>query len=210
MSDLTPGDRYQLLLYHFAVSRYRRPAMLLALLLLGLWYPVSLDMLPWPRPPADGWLLAGGFVSAAFFFFAWLGPRLAYVQPRENHLRLQTPIYRLKVSYRRILDTRAVELPKLLPPSSLPAGRRRLVMPFLDRTALVVDLDGYPLPTWLMRFFLHALFFSPDRTGLVLIVADWMGLSNQLVDRIEAWRASRQRRPARSDAAALLEDDEKD
>jgi hypothetical protein len=204
MTDLRPGKRFPLLLYYYAVTRYRRPAMLLALLLLGLWYPVSLDMLPWPRPPADGWLLAGGFVCAAFWLFAWVGPRFAYVQPRENHLRLQTPIYRLKVSYRRILNTRAIELAKALPPSSLSKGAQRLLLPFYDRTAVGVDLDGYPLHPWLMRLFLHSLFFAPDRTGLVLIVDDWMRLSNQLSDRLQAWHASRGHRTPRSDAAAIL------
>jgi hypothetical protein len=48
-----------------AVSRYRRPGILLALLQLGLWYPVSLDLLAWPKPPVNAWLLAGGSVSAA-------------------------------------------------------------------------------------------------------------------------------------------------
>ncbi len=203
---MTPGDRFPLLLYYFAVSRYRRPSMLLALLLLGLWYPVNLDLLPWPRPPADAWLLAGGFVSLAFWLFALIGPRLAYVQPREDHLRLQTPIYRLKVSYRRVLNTRAVELAKLLPPSDLSSGKRRLLAPFYDRTAVGVDLEGYPLHPLLMRLFLHDLFFAPDRTGLVLIVADWMRLSNQLSDGLQAWRDSRRHRTAPSDAAAILDD----
>jgi len=205
MTRLTAGDRFPLLLYHFAVSRYRRPALLLALLLLGLWYPVSLDLLAWPKPPSDAWLLAGGLVSAAFWLFAIIGPRLAYAQPREDHLRLQTPIYRLKISYRRILNTRAVELAKLLPPSSLSRGKRRLLAPFYGRTAVGVDLDGYPLHPLLMRFFLHSLFFAPDRTGLVLIVADWMGLSNQLSDHLQAWQDSRHHRAARSDAAAILD-----
>lgn len=208
MTKLTAGDRFPLLLYHFAVSRYRRPAMLLALLLLGLWYPVSLDLLAWPKPPSDAWLLAGGSVSTAFWLFAIIGPRLAYAQPREDHLRLQTPIYRLKISYRRILNTRAFELVKLLPPSSLSRGKRRLLAPFYGRTAVGVDLDGYPLHPLLMRLFLHSLFFAPDRTGLVLIVADWMGLSNQLSDHLQAWQDSRHHRAARSDAAAILDAEE--
>jgi hypothetical protein len=210
MSDLTPGDRFPLQLYHFAVSRYRRPAMLLALLLLGLWFPVSLDLLPWPKPPEDVWLLAGGFVSAAFWLFVLIGPRLAYVQPRGDHLRLQTPIYRLKVSYRRILNTRAVELAKLLPPSSLSSGKRRLLAPFYNRTALGIDLEGYPLHPLLMRLFLHDLFFAPGRPGLVLIVPDWMRLSNQLSDRLQVWRESRRHRSARSDAAAILDESAQD
>jgi hypothetical protein len=201
---LSAGDRFPLLLYHFAVSRYRRPALILAVLLLGLYFPVSNEWLAWPRPPADGWLLAGGFVSAAFWLFAWAGPSLAYVQAREDHIRLQTPIYRLKISYRRVVSTRAIELAKALPPSRVTPGQRRLLEPFYDRTALGVDLDGYPLPRWVLRLFLHDLFLAYDRVGLVLIVPDWMRLGNQISDRLQAWRNARSQRPPRSDAAAIL------
>jgi len=58
----------------------------------------------------------------------------------------------------------------------------------------------------LTHLFLHDLFFAPDRTGLVLIVADWMDISNQLSDRLQAWHDSRHNRAARFDAATILDD----
>ncbi|MCX6069273.1 MAG: hypothetical protein NTU91_00175, partial [Chloroflexi bacterium] len=96
------GDRFPLLLYNRAIRPRRRAATMLAILLLGLWYPVSMRMVAWPQPPADRWLLAGGFVSLAFALFATFSPRFAYVQPMRDHLRLSTPIARVVVSYRRI------------------------------------------------------------------------------------------------------------
>lgn len=207
---MSPGDRFPLLLYHYAVSRYRRPALILAVLLLGLYFLVSRELLAWPRPPADGWLLAGGFVSTAYWLFSWVGPRLAYAQAREDHIRLQTPIYRLKISYRRVVSTRAIELAKALPPAQLTPGQRRLLEPFYDRTALGINLDGYPMPRWVLRLFLHDLFLTSDTLGLMLIVPDWMRLGNQISDRLQAWRTTRSQRPPRSDAAAILGSDTPD
>jgi hypothetical protein len=194
MSKTKNGKRFHLLLYEHVVGRYRRPALALAVLLLGLWYPVSLDLLTWPRPPADAWLLSGGLVSLAFWLFAWLGPRFAYVQPREDHLRLQTPIYRLKISYRRIQDTRPIDLAKLFPPDSLPRAGRRTLEPFFGHTALGIDLRGMPLPPLLLRLFLSRFLFAPDLEGFVLLVDDWMQLSRQISVRTDAWRAAHQQR----------------
>lgn len=210
MAQRRVGRRHRLLLYGHVMSRYRRRALLLALLLLGLWYPVSLGLLWWPRPPADAWLLAGGAVAAAAWLFTWLGPRLAYVQPRQDHLRLQTPIYRLKISYRRIQNVRPVHLARTFPPERVPRSHRRLLEPFYGATALGVDLHGYPLPPLLLRLFLHPLFLAPDRTGLVLIVADWMALSQDLASRLDAWRTARTERGQApiSDAARILQAEE--
>lgn len=208
MKKPRPGRRFPLLLYRFAIGHYRRPAMLLAILLLGLWLPVTYAWLPWPRPPADAWLLAGGTVALAFWLFSTLGPRLAYVQTREDHVRLQTPIFRLKIAYRRIMSLRPIDLAIAFPPQEISRGRRRLLEPFYGEPALGVDLRGYPLHPLLMKLFLHPLFLAPDRQGFVLIVPDWMRLSNQIADHMAGWRdaVNDPHRPA-SDAAAILHEE---
>ena len=203
------GDRFPLLLYRRAATRHRRTALALAVMLLGLWLLVSRGLTTWPRPPADAWLLAGGFVSLAYWLFTLLGPGLAYVQPRQDHLRLQTPIYRLKISYRRLRATRPVDLARTYPPSSLPSADRSLLAPFFGRTALGIDLDELPLPRGLLRLFLSRFFFAPDQIGLLVIVDDWMALSQQLGVRVDSWRQARQERPRRQGphAGHLLEKD---
>jgi hypothetical protein len=153
-----------------------------------LWYPVSADWLAWPRPPADSWLLSGGLVSLAYWAFTWLGPRLAFVKVGSDHLRVQTPIYRLTVSFRRVAGTRPVEFARLFPPVSLPRGLRGLAQSYFRRTALGVNLNGFPLPVGVLRLFLNPLFFAPDEVGLVLLVEDWMGLSSTLTANLDAWR----------------------
>jgi hypothetical protein len=202
------GDRFALLLYRRAITRHRGMALTLAILLLGLWFVVSRGLTDWPRPPADAWLLAGGFVSLAYALFTLAGPGLAYAQPRRDHLRLQTPIYRLKISYRRIQATRPVDLARTFPPSSLRTSDRELLAPFFGRTALGIDLTELPLPRGLLNLFLSRFFFAPDQTGLLLIVNDWMALSQQLGVHVDAWRQGRQDRPQRRgpDAGHFLDE----
>lgn len=202
---MEPGDRFPLLLYRQAIRTPRRVATWLAVLLLGLWYPVSMQMVAWPRPPADRWLLAGGLVALAYALFAVFAPRFAYAQPRRDHLRLSTPIARIAISYRRIESTRPVDVSRAFPPGLLRGSERRLLAPFFGRTALGVDLYALPVRPWLMRLFFHRLLLSPDKTGVILIVPDWIELSRQLSSRLDAWRTSQQSRP-RQPGSSLASD----
>ena len=209
MSDRNSGDRFPLLLYGRVIARYRGATLTLAVLLLALWYPVSRDMLAWPRPPADGWLLAGGSVSLAVWLLARLAPGLAYVQPQRDHLRLQTPIYRMKISYQRIHNTRPIDFARMYPPPSLRSGDREILRPFFGQTALGVDLRGLPLSPFALRLFFSRFLFANDQPGLVLMVDDWMALGRQLSTMMDAWRAANQPRtrgPGSGVAAILGED----
>lgn len=209
MADSGPGERFPLLLYRQVIGRLRAPTFLLAALLLGLWGGVLSGRLDWPPETTEPWLLAGGLVSLAAWLMAWLGPRTAYVQARSDHLRVQTPIYRMKVSYRRIHNTRPIDLVRTFPPSSTRRAWRKDLAPFYGGTALGVDLRGYPLGRLTMRLFFHPLLFTPDQPGLLLIVPDWMALSRQLSARLDLWRNAQQVRPRGTGigAAAILEEE---
>lgn len=207
------GKRYPLLLYQRAVARYRRPALYLALLLLILWLLIDFNLVAWPSAEEAPWLLAGGLVALLYWLLTLLAPRFAYVQPHENHLRLRTPIYRLQISYRRILSTRPIKLTKAFPPSQLKRAERNLLAPFMNEPAIGIDLRAYPMKPWLIRLFFHRFFFIPESTGFILIVDDWMKLSEQISDRLEGWRGDSQaedRRAAYSDAARILAADPAD
>jgi len=195
MSTQDVGDRFRLLLYERRLSRYRQPTITLAVLLLGLWYPVSINYLYWPSPTDAPWLMAGSLVSLALWLFTLLGPRLAYAQPREDHLRLQTPIYRLKISYRRIHNTRPIDFAKMFPPPMVRRGDRWLLRPFFGATALGVDVQGWPLSPTVLRLFFNRFFFAVDQPSFVLLVENWMALSNQLSSHMDAWGGTRRERP---------------
>jgi len=189
------GDRYHLLLYKNIVGRHARKALLLSFLFLALWFLVDRDYAYRLERSTQPWLFAGGLVTFAYWLFARFGPGLAYAQAHHDHLRLQTPIFRLNISYRRIINTRPVVFGKLFPPEKMPRRDRHPMKPFLGVTALGVDLRGLPLPTWLLRLFLSRYMLANDQIGFVLIIDDWMRFSNQLTSLLGEWRASCQHRP---------------
>jgi hypothetical protein len=200
------ANRFRLLLYDRVMSRVRTPSLILALLSLGTWYGIKSQWLNWPSIDKADLLLSSGLFFSGFWIFAWLSPILAYVQVLENHLLLQTPIYRLNLPYENIHNTRPVEVQKIFPPSRCSSGQRDFLKPFYGRTALAVDLHGLPPPSFLLRLFFHRFTFSPDALGIVLFVEDWLGLSHQLSTRVDAWRMARSTHPTRgaSDAADIL------
>jgi hypothetical protein len=200
------GDRFALLLYRAVLDRWRWPVGWLAALLAGLWTLAARDWVGWPGPQHGPWLFASAVVAAACWLVLTIGRRLAYVQPRRDHLRLQTPFLRLKIAYQRIERTRPVQIAKAFPAADLSAAEQRLLAPFAAMTALAIDLRGLPLPSWLLRLFLHRRFMSSDQVGLVLIIADWMALSEQISDHMEMRRDDQGQAQAQaySDAARIL------
>jgi hypothetical protein len=57
------------------------------------------------------------------------------------------------------------------------------------QTVIVVDLKGYPASKPFLRTMLGPFLLTPKGTGFVFLVQDWMGLSRQLSDYQEQWRA---------------------
>jgi hypothetical protein len=97
----------------------------------------------------------------------------------------------------------------MFPPKEVSGGTRNALKPFYSQTALGVDLRAWPINPRLLQIFFHPAMIAPDRPGFVLIVKDWMKLSNQITAAMEAQRkASQARDPnARIGAADILGDD---
>ena len=209
MSDQPTGDRFRLLLYERRVKRFRQPALTLTLLFWVLWYLVKENYLDWPPPPNAPWLMAGGLVTLVFWLFTLIAPRMAYAQPHADHLRLQTPIYQLKISYRRIHNTRPIDFAKTFPPSIVRRSDRWLLRPFFGATALGVDVNEWPLSPSVLRLFFNRYFLSPDQPSFVILVQDWMALSNQLSSMMDDWHGKTRERPRGPgiDVAGILRDD---
>lgn len=186
--------RFQLSLYRQILRRHRLPSFMLALLLFFLGALTWLQWVSWPKPPTARWLLGASLIAALYWLFTLLGPILAYVQPRPDRLRLHTPFYRLNVSYRRIRNTRPVDLAQAFPPETTPRGFRRTIRHFYGMTALGIDLSSWPLPRWLLAFLLGKMMLTPDRPGLILITRDWMTLSNQLETMMSEWGEGQRQR----------------
>ncbi len=209
MATKNTGGRFRLLLYERRIHRYRRPALTLASLLLVLAYLANENMLDWPAPASAPALVIGGIASLLFWLFTLIAPHMAYAQPRRNYLHVQTPFFRLKIAYQRIHNTRPIDFAKMFPPSTIRRGDRWLLRPFFGATALGIDLVDWPVRPSLLRIFLSRYFLAPDQPTFVLLVEDWMALSNQLSTLIDAWRTPHRERPRRPGFSArdILQDD---
>jgi len=188
------GRRHRLILYSYILNRWWRAILGIGIVLVVLvaaltWLP---SVLPQYTPPqvAD-WilLLAGGAGASAIFLAIFLVAvrKLAYVQPFNDHLRLVTPFLRMKISYRRFIQASSAEMGRLFPLEDLKGQKRAFIRPLAKHTAIVLELNGWPLPRWALNLFLSPFFF-PDKTSrLALLVPDWIRFSTELESFRSVW-----------------------
>lgn len=190
-----PGKRHRLLLYARLFAMLRWPALLITVLCAGLWwFAPRLPMLASDLAQAGLAIIA--LSCGVLFLYALVGPALSYVQCRPNHLRVSTPLFRLAISYSRIITTRPIQFL----PGKLPFSQQRLVEPFIGHNAVLVDLSAYPIPEAWLRLWFNQFMFHPHARGLVLHVAEWMTVSRDIDSYRGQWkarRAERTRQPAR-------------
>jgi hypothetical protein len=202
--------RYRLSMYRLLLRRQRLPAFLLGILLFILGTVSWFRWIVWPEPPSERWLLGASLLSLLYWLFTLVAPALAYVQPRHDRIRLQTPFYRLNISYRRIRNTRPVDIAKAFPPGAIPRGFRRSIRRFYGMTALGLDLSSWPLPRWLLALLLGRMILAPDQPGLILITRDWIELSKQVETMLGAWTDEQRQRLQHSgtDVSNILHGDD--
>jgi hypothetical protein len=204
------GRRYRLVLYTFMLDRWWRFALGIGIALTLL--VAGLGALPGALPKyhflwvADWILWVAGGVGVVFILlgvFLILIRKSAYVQPFENHLRLATPFLRMNISYRRIRQASSVEMQRLFPIERYKGIKRRVLRPFANKTAILLDMNGWPMPHWILNLFLSPFFF-PDRTSrLALLVPDWMEFSTDMESFRGVWLDS-QRQTVNSPQSDLL------
>ena len=174
------GHRYTLILYTHMLNRWW-PALLM--LSLGL-FTMALGVSWTPEGKAAPFLTAAtaglGVVVLIMAVFLLTIRKSAYVQPFHNHLRLVTPFLRLNISYKRLRSTTTSEMQALFPPSSISGWKRGIIAPLASMTAIVINLNGYPLNPFALRFFLSPFFFKDKTPHLVILVKDWMRFSSEM------------------------------
>jgi hypothetical protein len=182
--------KHRLLIYE-RVHRQRRGLFLLAALALFLVYAAiawplideaTLNSL-WLWPPEyDILLLVFGVVFFLAFLYKLIAPRLTYVQCTERNVRIQTPLFPLFISYRRVTATRPNQWGRVYPPEKRTRRQRRLLEPISGAEVIVLDLKGWPMPLRWLKLWIPDVMFSPDGDGLVLWVKDWMALNRAFSD----------------------------
>ena len=189
------GKKHKLLIYERVYRQRRGLFLLIALLFAGLYvlpYIVDAETAKklWP-PQFDIVLAVLSGITFLFFLFKLVAPRLAYVQCTERTLRIQTPIYPIVISYRRIVSVRPNQWSQIYPPEKMKRDQRRLLDQVLGEGVLILDLKGWPMSPGFLKLWIPDVMFLPNGDGLVLWVEDWMKLNRELSDFKDRWREAR-------------------
>ena len=188
------GRRHRLVLYTCMLDHWSKFSLGIGVLLLAL--AAGLWILPTRLPQyhfleeSDLTLRAaagaGGYAVILAVLLTGIS-KSAYVQPFATHLRLVTPFLRMDISYRRIRQASSVEMGHLFPIFKYTGWRRTLLRPLAGRTAIVLEMRGWPLPHWVLGLFLSPFFFPDKTTRLALLVPEWMDFSLEMESFRSTW-----------------------
>jgi len=183
------GKRFRLLIYERMWQRWAWPCVLIVLASAALWrFAPRISTI---HPSLRILAIIPALVCLVILVYAYLARRLAWIQCRSGHLRIQTPIYPLAISYSRIKGARPKTLGQVFDPTAQKAAQRNWLRPYWHKTVLVVELSKYPVSKKWLRLWFSPYLLPPHVTGFVFLVEDWMALSRQLEDYRANWEMHR-------------------
>lgn len=198
--------KHRLLLYQRLSGRVRGVLLLIVILLAGL---VAYDLLVAPVL-GSLWYMAPVGLAAAFtlwYYYAVLMRRAA-LQVRPDMLRLQGPLVGMNISYGRIHSVTPTLMSQQYPREQLSNHEQALLSAFTGHTCVLVELRSMPKGYERRRLWFHRLLFGEARPGLLLLVEDWMALTQDIDGAHVAWQERRKqhgRADHRSPAARVLD-----
>jgi hypothetical protein len=190
------GRRYPLIVYREMLNRWWPETFWLGAGMFGLaWLARWLD-----HDPLNAWrwqwlmrLSVAPFLAALALFVM---RSVAYIQPYQTYIRIVTPFLRFNISYKRLRKYTTSEFRSIFPPSKrMPGWKREVVGKFSSRTAVVLELSGWPLKPWMLKIFLSSLFFRDTTPHFVILVDDWMRLSLEIDSMRTGGGTQQQNRP---------------
>lgn len=191
-----PGRKHRLRLYERLFEMLAWPSFFLPMALYVLWW-ISFD---YPVPIAGRYLiLVAAVLVWLLYIFCLVAPALCYIQCQADFLVISTATYRLSISYARVGNVVPLHFGSKYPLSRQGWSQRGFLEPLFREqrtgqlTVVAMQLKKYPLPVpWLKLWFNDYMFFLPqDGPGFLFMVRDWMGLSHEIEDYRENWRARR-------------------
>ena len=192
---MATGKKHPLLAYRIRYRRHRGLYFVVALAVLALYAAIRLlpaetwVNVPWVRQ-LDWLLLLIGIVVLVIAVFRIIAGTISYVQCSDRNIKIQAPIYQVVFSYKRVRETRPNTLFHVFEKGGLSRGERKFVLDdkYGGRTAVIVEMNSWPMGMRWMRFWLGNLTFSSDNRALVLWVEDWMTLNREISDYKDRWR----------------------
>lgn len=197
--------RHQLLIYHQMSRRVRNVALLIFLVVavMGVYDQYEPFL-------GDDWILwwpAVALFFAVWAYYALLVPRSA-VLVRPDCLRVQGPIRGIDISYAGVRTVTSTDISHHYGREKLSNNERQLLEPLRQKTALLVELKRWPKSLRWARLWFPRLLLSGTGPGLLLIVDDWLALSQDVEVARDRWRSvhhAQRRGDNRSLAARILE-----
>jgi hypothetical protein len=171
------GRRYPLVLYTRMIDLWWPAIFTIGLALLALsWALYSWGFEQWR------WLTFAsiGVLNLFLGLLFLIARKGAYVQPFSDHLQLATPLLRLNISYKRFFRASSANFGALFPPQNISKWQAEIIQPLAKMTALVLELNGHPMPRSFLKLFLSPLFFKDNTPHFVIVVNDWMRFSSEM------------------------------
>ncbi len=207
------GQKHPLLVYRIRYRRHRGLYFIAAIALFAFY--VALQVLPPETWAIVSWIknldwvmLVLGVVVLLYAIFRWLAASIPYVQCTERNIKIQAPIYQVVFSYKRVREAHTNTLFHMFDNAPLSRSARNFVLSdkYGGHTAIVVEMNSWPMSLRWMRFWLGNLVFAPDGLALVLWVDDWMGLNRELTDFKDRWRDRKRQAQGGAPRASTYQD----
>jgi len=204
------GRRYPLLIYREMINRWWPETFWLGVGLCGLAWLLRTYVLSPLEAWRWQWLAGIGALALFVSLILFIMRGIAYIQPFPTYVRLVTPFLRLNISYKRLRRYTSAEMRAVFPPSQrMPGWKREVAGKFSSKTALVLELNGWPLQPQLMKIFLSSLFFRDTTPHFVILVNDWMRLSLEIDSMRTGGGVQQQNRPQNQSILSRLPRDDK-
>ena len=194
------GRKYPLLVYRHMLNRWW-PAMFT----MGLgWFACAYSeyihplaqFIPWRWQLCVGVGVLTMLVGLLFIVIK----QFAYIQPFPNYLKLVTPFMRIHISNKRIRKTTISEMRQLFPPKTFSGWVQDIFAPLANKTAVVLELTGYPASRKFLKLFLYRFFFKDATPHLVILVDDWMRFSAEVESMRSGVDLNTPKKPKRSNS----------
>ncbi len=160
MKSKTAGARHPLLYYRRTMGRLWKSTLLLGIVLIVALGFITLEPTTILGLDGQSWLIVAIVVAFALSIFAFFARWMAYAQAQATSLKIITPFLRFHISYKRMRSVRPSLTQQLFPPEKSRWSERNYLTPFYGKTALVVELNGFPLNPALLKLFLPDVMFT--------------------------------------------------
>lgn len=171
-------NRHRLLLFKSIARRgVLRSIVLSVFLLLVLWGDVQQEFLGEQRVFVLLLLVITIVVTA---YYAMIG-RLANVKVTSKHIVVRGHWLPLRIPHDYVVSVKSSTIEEHYPVETMRFGELNRLGPLYEQSCLQLSLKEYPFGTWRQRLF-PRFFFTTQFTGVLLLVEDWVALSQQIVE----------------------------